>query len=460
MPAVQFCGIIASVAGAFLLLALKRSIILLVLSVLTAFAVLNIYRQLPFTLVRRNRAQRCSHFRTSKAEECLQLLRAKDLPSSSVIAPFQNALTPHQSRAAPNQRLVATFGIENCFVADQVAVCNAFRMQAIQRLILDDAKWRDMRKLLLLTLARESKSKDRTFLPVPRVRYVTLKLALPVLCCLGAEEHQDSCIRQMASEINKELIRSKGPSHDMMSASGNTRLRELLAQLFPQWKDQGFNPDTNPLNFVLLGYKTLWRVVLRCLVEVAFRGHGKSEKWLLVLGESVANPTLTQLYDTSIVESRVSASFIVKEALRLYPPTRRIYRTFLSEEGEVVEAAADVEASHRNEAVWGVDATIFNPAHWCTITEEEEKRNFLASGAAPFACIARSAPPATESKSMMPPGIAMIALLVGGMIVELCDGGWALDLAEMEVYTELKAGSTSPIKTNREAYAGLRVTVA
>lgn len=121
MPAVPFRGIMVSVASAFLLFALKGSISLVVLTVLTVFAVLNIYQQLPFTLVPRNRVQRCSHFRTSKAEECLQLLRAKDLPSSSIVAPFKNTLTPHQSRAAPNQRLVATFGIENCFVTDQVA---------------------------------------------------------------------------------------------------------------------------------------------------------------------------------------------------------------------------------------------------------------------------------------------------------------------------------------------------
>lgn len=143
-----------------------------------------------------------------------------------------------------------------------------------------------MRELLLLTLARKSKSKDRSFLLVPRVQYVILKLALPVLCCLGPEEHQDSCIRRMASEINKEWIRSKGPSYDLMSASANTSLRELLAQLFPQWKEQGFSPDTNPLNSILPGYETLWRVVLRCLVEVAFRGHGKSKEWQHVLENS------------------------------------------------------------------------------------------------------------------------------------------------------------------------------
>lgn len=290
---------------------------------------------------------------------------------------------------------------------------------------------------LTADLARESESKDRSILLVPRVQFVTLKLALPVLCCLGNEDHQDNCIRQMADEINKKRIRSKGllPLANAMTSSPDTILRRLLTQLSPEWRDGDLKPETNPL----------------------FRGHDEGKRWRQVLSAFVANPTLAQLHDGSVTELGVSANFIAKEALRLYPSTCRICRQFVSEDGEVVEAAADVEASYRKEVVWGADASMFNPARWTFITEDEEKMRFLAFGATLFGLIARSAQPAAESRSMMPFGTAMIVLIVGGLIADICDGGWALTLGGTEERGELEAGSITPLQTGREAYAGLRV---
>ena len=41
--------------------------------------------------------------------------------------------------------------------------------------------------------------------------------------------------------------------------------------LFPDWDKSS---KENPLNLILPGYETLWRVVLRCFIEVTARSHG------------------------------------------------------------------------------------------------------------------------------------------------------------------------------------------
>lgn len=136
--------------------------------------------------------------------------------------------------------------------------------------------------------------------------------------------------------------------------------------------------------------------------------------------------------------------------MRLYPPTRRIYRQYEDGMGKSEGISADIEGLHRNTNIWGDDADSFRPSRWAVISEEEEKTSFLAFGASPFSCVAKTATQA----GLMPFGVAMVALIVAGLSTELNRNGWALlpIAGEEEV---LEAGK--PLKTGREAYAELRL---
>lgn len=56
----------------------------------------------------------------------------------------------------------------------------------------------------------------------------------------------------------------------------------------------------------------------------------------------------------------------MQEALRLYPPTKRIYRA-----ADAPRVAADVESLHHDERIWGPDALEFRPGRFTALTQDQ-----------------------------------------------------------------------------------------
>lgn len=67
----------------------------------------------------------------------------------------------------------------------------------------------------------------------------------------------------------------------------------------------------------------------------------------------------------------MSVKHIVDEALRLYPPTRRIYRSLHNG----CEIAVDVEFLHRDQKTWGEDAGVFDPKRWLMDDEMKKQKH-------------------------------------------------------------------------------------
>lgn len=194
------------------------------------------------------------------SNDCTQLLKARTLPGCS----FENNLSPLQSRAGPNQLLVTAFDISNCFVTPSATICSAFRSEASKLIKLDDEGWREMRDIVAISLKTHIPASKDTIKVVPKVQFITMKLVLHALCGHGGDPADDQRIYKLASEVNRQWIWSK--TGNMSTGSRLPNIRRTLGELLPEWKEADFPAAKNPLNLLIPGYETTWRVVLRGLI--------------------------------------------------------------------------------------------------------------------------------------------------------------------------------------------------
>jgi len=386
----------------------------------------------------------------STAEECKQVLSAKRAPKLGI----QSTGNIYEARALPNQRLVAAFGIKNSFTAHTKGESQEFRRKAEEKLYLFDEAWKGIALAVKKAVDDQLNTADQSISLFQFTQMVSMRGALYVLFGLDSGDGSlDTDIGNLAHEINAQWIRSKGNFNPAIQPpwqfKGQEDLLKALKGLFGTYEDH--DRDNNPLNLILPGYETLWRVVLRCFIEVVARPHRESENWCHILQAFANTPTIEQL-DENIGRTPVSASDIAKEALRLYPPTRRVYRD-LKVDGEMKRVAADIEDAQRSADPWGDDPLIFRPERWNErnlSNSQVEQRAFLAFSTPPFACPARRRYFKTESdgnqKPVLPFGIAMIALIVGFMTAGTVNN-W-------DVVGELPP-KDQPLETDRESYHDL-----
>jgi cytochrome P450 len=149
-------------------------------------------------------------------------------------------------------------------------------------------------------------------------------------------------------------------------------------------------------------------------------------------------------------KGRLSILDIVNETLRLHPPTKRIYRWEQQENqhgtlNEYPELyAADIEAVHRENKIWGHDALQFDPGRWSRYSADERKRmldNFLLFGYGSLSCPAK--------KEFAP---KLISLMVVVLVREL-ESRFAC-VAELN---EDRIDEVGPLKTERSSYDTLKL---
>lgn len=157
------------------------------------------------------------------------------------------------------------------------------------------------------------------------VQSLCLKLALQVLFGVSVQGTGEVHISTLSAEINRIWVASK--TEDSPSFESEHKLRNALSAIFPDWNIE--DPAANPLNFIIPAYETLWRIVLRIFLDITFFANHRCLKWQEIMVEYLKNLTKEQMYrQAHTPEGSVSAEFLVLEGLRLYPPTRRIYRAF------------------------------------------------------------------------------------------------------------------------------------
>ncbi|PQE29416.1 Cytochrome P450 protein [Rutstroemia sp. NJR-2017a WRK4] len=345
------------------------------------------------------------------------------------------------SRSRPNQRLVQAFDIDNAFTTFDDETHHEFVTRAKDLLHRPDPPITSIIKLMRRCALDETLSTRLRRNSVPLLPIVQIFCFRFVLPKFFASSYVDSSsilltspVLRITQLINSLWVASKcscSPNLLIIDLMKNELQREL-GLLFSYSEDE----NDNPLNILLPTYETLWRVVLRCFLEVSFRNTSEITGWQGLFEEFLKNPTPKQFSERT---GRCSVQDIVKEALRLYPPTRRIYR---QQEMYDSEIAIDVEYLQRMEEVWGADGKNFKPERWGVLEaagNARYKRAWMPFGKGNFQC------PAGKLAPMM------IGVLVGILIESFGGGEWVLGGREWSVLNE------EPLENGREAMEGLTI---
>ena len=381
--------------------------------------------------------------RSADPKDCRDIIQGAHIKRLGL----SNSLKDLEARAVPNQRLVKSFGINNCFTTTMQDRCHEFR-SGVERLIhMEPEKWNQVADAIRAIVQYEFSKPEETQNLSDLTQMVVMKTSLHILFPseFDFQDHNvDSAVCELAKQINQTWLLSKN-EHSLSNFHASSQLKKALGVVLPL-RASNDDPAQNPLNWILPGYETIWRVTLRCFVELNMRHHPHESEWHRVLDAFAANPTRDQLKERNA--HGVSAMDVSKEALRLYPPTRRIYRTFQSAAGVEYETAADVESLHRNLIIWGVDAEMYRPERWAGLSGTQTK-HFMPMGCKPFACPARQESFSGADAAKLPFGVSFLALLVGIMSDEKQKQGW-------QAYGSLpdKGG---PLPTDREALGDLFV---
>ncbi|KAL4960549.1 uncharacterized protein BDV14DRAFT_204648 [Aspergillus stella-maris] len=199
-------------------------------------------------------------------------------------------------------------------------------------------------------------------------------------------------------------------SPSKLASGTNIRHSQCIHDATNNAKINILDPVSNPLNLILPGFETLWRVVLRLFIVLHNGESPENEHCKSALVEFMRNPAHAQFYCQldNHTDASISAEYVVLEALRLYPPTRRVRRAFEDSDpnSTITTVAADVEAVYLDTQTWGPDAIEFTPGRWMALSSAQ-KDSFLAFDAGP------SVSPASKSFRPMVIGLLVGLLLEG-----------------------------------------------
>ena len=336
----------------------------------------------------------------------------------------QNKLTPVESRAIPNRRLVDVFGVDNAFTTSETNHRATFSASAREKLTaVKDENWVSVAEIASKLIRRTIQKEDDTkmgILLVPFVQTLTLSISLHVLFGFSDPlEFEEEHVSEAASIINELWLKSKHSYDKKTIQKMRSGLQAALQKSSPEHFDFDFSPQKTPLNLVLPAYETMWRVVLHCFLEVSFRHSNSAANWRAALQSYLHDPS-DENFKEATAEAEVSVKHVVYEALRLYPPTRRVYRTFSFRYLPWFKTvAAGIEQCQRDRDIWGDDSTIFKPSRWNALNFGAWKA-FMPFGGAPFTC------PAKETTF----GPKMIGLLVAALVCPISSDDWMIRTTE------------------------------
>lgn len=316
---------------------------------------------------------------------CKNILAGKSYQSNSSKT---NVLSRWASRAIPNQRLVRAFGIDNAFTTFDRKYHKEFVDMSKKKMDMSPSDWKRVVDLARQLILSEIEGDPAVYIHQldDLVRSLCLKITLHIFFDFDPLELDNENALAITKGINDLWLESK--TGQAPSKSYKEKLSRALAN-FSLPMDEG-DSRNNALNVILPAYETLWRVVLSCFIEVTYR-KGADQRWQGLMKGFADNPTDWAFTYQGQACENVTVEYIVKEALRLYPSTKSVYRTFQKDDqaGQIL-IAADIEGCHRKSKIWQPNPERFMPSRWLDISQEAERELFMPFGSSPFTCPAKA----------------------------------------------------------------------
>ncbi|KAI0106073.1 hypothetical protein F4814DRAFT_84058 [Daldinia grandis] len=320
------------------------------------------------------------------APECVQDHR--DI-ASFVILQNKSLKARLLARAKPNERLKEAFGIDNPFTTTSIATYRRFMQKIGPRLHNTKfEKWSKFSNAATTTLDLIlSRVWDARYpLPlVPIARQLVFVSTLNSFFDVDPKNVDLVGVCVVTDLINDLWVRSKiAPRSDpwVVRTLLETALQQLLPGKFP------CSTRGNPLNIIIPAYETMWRVVLLTFISAGFRNVDQETagQFLRVI-EGV--PECFE--DGESRDLRAIAVNFAKEGLRLYPPTKRIYRAVpmgpqSSPFIKYDEVIANIEKCHRDPNIW-INPEQFRPSRFLPEEFTDDMKNaYLPFSIAPHRC--------------------------------------------------------------------------
>lgn len=348
-----------------------------------------------------------------------------------------NLIPPQQARALPNRRIAEVFHLDNAFTTMDPNDYKESRKSAAGKINITSDKWIHVAEHAK-SLVRNIENQRRVQL-LPFVQTLSLKISLFILFDKDPLHVDNRHVSTIAYAINELWEESKTRISSGHIQPLQESLQRAILGIFP---GQSLAPRDTPMNLIIPAYETLWRVVLRLFLEVSFRNSDTAPGWRQTLHIYLGDQTK---FRRRLNAQSVPPSFLVDEALRLYPPTRRLYRTFqLGHNSETTTVSADVEACQRKADIWGPRSFEFFPQRWENVSEEARK-TFTPFGGKTFSC------PAKHEF-----GPRVIAVLVAALTEYITEENWDIGSEK----TKEDVFSREPLSSNRRAYGSIFITAA
>ncbi|PHH61167.1 hypothetical protein CDD81_735 [Ophiocordyceps australis] len=262
-------------------------------------------------------------------------------------------------RARPNLRLITAFGIHNSLTTTNESEHKKFlklAMRAIRR--VGDDQWRELYRKALDFIMSEVQDAGQGGL---NLEYMARVL------CFEAILQLFFSYKYMGNEVGTtdnatKIINSLWLESKKKPTGASLSFQELqLTKLHIMMSSLVIGYDKDALTLIIPAYETLWRVVLLTFIHVAFRDIDDETSSLL--------RRITEKLDKDGVDALLldaDADNFAREALRLYPPTKRIYRA-----SRFRQTAADVESLHHDKEIWGADALQFRPSRFSHLSKHQ-----------------------------------------------------------------------------------------
>ncbi|PHH62306.1 hypothetical protein CDD82_2021 [Ophiocordyceps australis] len=280
-------------------------------------------------------------------------------------------------RAGPNARLITAFGIHNSLTTTNESEHKQFLKLAVRA--IKSARqdvWHQLDRCALSLLTSELAAADQGKINLERTaRIMCFEAVLQLFFSDKYVGFNADAADGATSIINMLWLESKKEPDEASLLFQKRQLDTLhlfLDQLVP-------GHDKDALALIIPAYETLWRVVLLAYVHVAFRHIDDETSSLLARITQKMNKNGHQPLPLD-----TDADRFAREALRLYPPTKRIYRA-----SRFRQAAADVESLHHDEEIWGSDALQFRPSRFSRLSKHQTEA-YMPFGAGPNICPAAS----------------------------------------------------------------------